>query len=1059
MRHPSELAEGVRSRLADNELVRASLRRPVMMMMILLSMLVLGAIALVRIPLELVPSGFSPPFLRVSVTYPDATAKDVEERITRPLEQALATTPGIERLSSTSTSGSASVVMLFESDVDMDIAYREVRNRVDRVRPELPEEVDQVEIRKESGESFPVAFYAIVWDADLPDPQGLIDRHLVRPLERIDGVGLVNLWGRQDPEVVIEVDRALADAANIDMVQLVQKLASSNFTMASGEITEQDGRYLLRSVASWKTVDDIESLVIGPEGLRLRDIAKVTYGRPEITRHDRYRGRPSAVMSVMKESTANTVDVCDAVKEAMSGAASLPEMQGFDIDAVFVQGDTIRFSLQQVMESGRQGAILALVVLAFFLRRLRLTIIIALSIPLSLFLSLPFMYFTGQTINIVSLVGLMICIGLVVDNSVVVAENIMRYRRRGLGPHAAALQGAGEVGLAITLATATTIVVFLPAALLSEGVTQFFMVRMVTPVCVSLAASLFVALVLVPLASVRLLDERPGPPPGARTWKATLFRANEAWKRIVGRIYEATMGRVGRAYVRLLRASLRRRFDVVMVGIFAMASMTVPAMNVQCQAGQNFGTRNIRVSYSMPSDTSLEEADAFFKEVEGLVESMADEFRIEGAYVGFDANFGTVQIFFEPPTPDEPPFEDKVKEVVRRMPDPPGWKKTSQLGDSDGARDDSFVVVIYGDDHEQVQDEKERLEKRLLEIEGVLGVAGRSEDGRRRDELVLSIERTMSQRYGVPASVVANTVAYAIRGTPLPRYHTDAREVDVRIRYQEKDREDVDQLMGYRVPTDRGDTVSIEVLAQKTIAQGEAQLTRTNKRVAGLIQLELEPKHRMEAAKRVVDFVKSYRLPEGLSFDADTERREIDDMQRDLAGALALGTIFIFLLMGFLFESFVLPLSVLPSIPLSFVGVWWFLYLTGENIDALAGIGIVLLLGVVVNNAIVLIDFVGQGRAAGMPRDEAIVAAGKLRFRPIMMTALTTIGGMIPLAFSEHTGEGIPYGPFGKALVGGMSTATVLTLVVVPVTYTYLDDLRTAAAGWWSRILRIGRRR
>ncbi len=1049
--------------LANHGLVRLSLRRPVTMMMVLLSMLVLGAIALSRIPLELIPSGFSAPFLRIEASYPDATAKDVEERITRPLEDAVSTTPGIDQISSSSTSGNGSITMIFKSDVDMDIAYRQVRDRVTRVRADLPDEVDRVEIRKESAEGIPVAFYSVSWDADLADPQGVVERGLVRPLQRIEGVGLVNVWGQENEEIRIEVDRGLAEAHGIDMVALVQTLGASNFTMASGELEEEHGQYLLRSFAAWEDPDAIGQIIVGPNGLRLEDVATVTFGLPKQTRYDRYRGRPAMVLSIVKESQANTVAVSEAIKAVVAEAVEDPQLQGVRVEAIFVQGDTIRFSLQQVVDSGRQGGVLALFVLLFFLRRLRLTVIISLSIPLSLFLSLPFMYFSGQTVNLVSLIGLMICIGLVVDNSVVVAENIGRYRRRGLGPYAAALQGASEVGLAITLATMTTIVVFLPAALLSQGPTQFFMVRMVTPVCVSLLASLFVALVLIPLSSATLLADGPKPKSGTAggrrgPWRRRLDRVDAVWKRAVGWTYDQTMGRLGRGYVALLRTVLRRRFDVVVVSLLAMASMAIPAMNVQCNSGNEFGTRNITVQYSMPSDTTLDEANAFFKEIEGLVEQIDPSYKVDGAYIGFDEASGRVQIFFQPPEPGEPKFEDVAQEVADSLPTPPGWKKFSQFGDADGGRDDSFPVVIYGNEHERVQDARELLEEQLLEIEGVIGLKQYGGDNRRRNELALSIERTMSERFGVSGTVVANTVAYAIRGTPLPRFHTEEREVDVRLRYREDDRRDVDQLLGYRVPTATGSTVPMAVLAEKEVRKGESRLTRTNKRVGALIRLELDPDDRSAAAKRVVDYLKKYELPEGLSFDADRERKNIDDMQRDLGGALLLGSIFIFLLMGFLFESLVLPLSVLPSIPLSFVGVWWFLYITGEHIDALAGIGIVLLLGVVVNNAIVLIDFVNQARRDGLDRTEAIVAAGELRFRPIMMTALTTIGGMLPLAFSHYTGEGIPYGPFGKALVGGMTTATVLTLVVVPVTYTYLDDLRGGAGQWWVRLLRIVRR-
>ncbi len=1043
---------------ADHALVRLSLRRPVTMMMVLLSMLVLGGIALARIPLELIPSGFSPPFLRIAAEYPDATAKDVEERITRPLEDAVATTPGIDQLSATSSSGSSSITIVFKNDVDMDIAYRQVRDRITRVRGDLPDEVDKVEIRKESAEAIPVAFYSVAWDADLPDPQGVIEQALIRPLQRIEGVGLVNVWGEEEKEVRIEIDRGLAEAYGIDMVAIAQTLGTGNFTMASGTLEEDEGQYLLRSVASWVSPEDIEELTVGPNGQKIKDVGTVTFDFPVRTRYDRYRGRPSMVLFVIKESTANTVDVSERIKAVAEEAKKNPLLQGVEVQSIFVQGDTIRYSLQQVVDSGKQGGILALFVLLFFLRRLRLTVIISLAIPLSLFLALPFMYFSGQTVNLVSLIGLMICIGLVVDNSVVVAENIGRYRKRGLGPYAAALQGASEVGLAITLATMTTIVVFLPAALLSSGPTQFFMVRMVTPVCVSLLASLFVALVLIPLSSATLLaDDGEERPVHASGWRGVLSRVDAGWKRVIGWTYDQTMGRLGRGYSALLRLVLRRRFDVVVVSLLAMGSMVVPAMNVQCNSGNEFGTRNITVTYSMPSDTTLEEANEFFRKIEARIGAMPPESKVDGAYVGFDDASGRVQIFFQPPEPGEPDFETLAKELADSLPTPPGWRKRSQFGDADGGRDDSFPVVIYGNEHERVQDARELLEEQLLEIDGVIGIKQFGGDDRRRNELALSIDRTMSERFGVSGQVVANTVAYAIRGTPLPRFHTEEREVDVRLRYREEDRRNVDQLLGYRVPSVEGGTIPISVLADKEVRKGESRLTRSNKRVGALIRLELDPEQRTAAAKRVVAYLKDYELPEGLSFDADREQKSVDDMQRDLGGALLLGSIFIFLLMGFLFESLVLPLSVLPSIPLSFVGVWWFLYITGEHIDALAGIGIVLLLGVVVNNAIVLIDFVNQARRDGLSRDAAIIAAGELRFRPIMMTALTTIGGMLPLAFSAYTGEGIPYGPFGKALVGGMTTATVLTLVVVPVTYTYLDDLRAGASAWWRRLIHLTR--
>ncbi len=1038
----------------DNAIVRTSLMRPITMLMTLLSAIVIGIVALINIPLELIPSGFSPPFMQVQVPYSNATAQDVEDRITRPLEQELSTTPGIDELNASSRADRASVSLVFDADVDMDVAYREVRDRVARVRPDLPDDVREVQINKASAAGLPVGFYGITWDPSVEQPQDKISKHLVRAVERIEGVGIVNLWGQEDREIRIEINRALAEAAGLNIFQIAQDLGQSNFNLASGSIRDPNGKFVVRSLATYQTVDELENTVVGPNDIRLGDIADVIYERPDRERIDRFNGRPSMVMFILKESQANTVDVCDRLREAVAEASKDPALHGFDIEPIFLQGDMIRFSLDQVVDSGLQGGLLAVVVLLMFLRRLRLTIIIAASIPLSIFLSLPVMYFAGQSVNLVSLLGLMICIGLVVDNSVVVAENIERYQERGVGRFAAALHGASEVALPITLATLTTMVVFAPAALLSSGPTQFFMIRMVTPVCVSLLASLFVALVLVPVAGTLAAGRRKKREHGP--WVKRILKLDAWWKRKLTWVYEATVGRLNRWYGRLIRLSLKRRFDVVFASMLIFgATVAGPMSAVSFVAGNDMGSRNFQVYYSMPGDTTLEEAEEFFRGVEAELAGMRKEYRSTGQYIGFDATFGQVQVFFDKPVPGERPFAEVRQEIFDRLPSRPGWTKQARFGTSDGGQESTFVVSLYGDDHSSVQEAKEDLENLLLQQPGVIGLQNRGTDTTRRDELALEIDRTVSERFGISAGMVGNTVGYAIRGQPLPRFRSDIedREINVWIRYRKEDREQLDQLLEFKVPTQQGAAIPIKVLTGTSVRKGERSLVRNNKRVASLIRLELEQEDREKTMALLRKFIANYKLPSGISFDADHEAREVESTQKDLMGAAALSTVFIFLLMGFLFESFVLPLSVLPSIPLSFVGVWWFLWATGSTMDPLAGIGVLLLLGVVVNNGIVLVDFINSARRQGLPRDKAIIQAGMQRFRPIMMTALTTIGGMIPLAFSTPTGEGLEYGPFGKTLVGGMATATILTLVVVPVSYSYFDDLRTAVARWAGRIV------
>ncbi len=1046
------------SRLRDNGVVHTALVRPITMLMIFASILVLGAVAVRAIPLELIPSGSTAPFMSVQTSYPNATAQDVEELITRPLEDALSTTPALDQMSSRSSADGSRVTLIFEGDADMDIAYREVRDRIGRIRGDLPDEVDRVNIEKQSADAIPVAFYGLRWPEAIDEQaQDLIEKHFIQRLERIEGVGMVASWGKQEREIRIEVDRQLAEAANLNIFQLAQQLSQSHFNLASGQIIETEGKFLLRSLAQYQTVEELEEIVVGPNDLRLDDVADVLYDFPDVERHDRWNGQPSMAVFVIKESQANTVEVCDRIQAAVEEAKQDPAFSQFGVQDWFIQGNTIRESLKQVTDSGMQGGILAIFVLLFFLRRARLTVVIAAAIPLSMFMALPVMYFSGQSINLVSLIGLMICIGLVVDNSVVVAENIARYRQRGVGRFAAALHGASEVALPITLATATTMVVFLPAALLSSGPTQFYMIRMVTPICVSLLASLFVALVLIPLAAAFLLDNDVFKAKSESGWRATLMRLDARWKETLGRAYEATFGRLRNVYARLLRASLRRRMDVFMVGLFALMSLAIP-MNPQTGVRfvleQNGGGRQINVSYVVPSDVTLEEEDAFFRTIEAWFAEHREEYGLNGEFIQIEPGFGQINMFFDPPKDGDRPYREIGQEIFDALPVPVGWKKQGDFGDSDGARQSSFPVVLYGADHESVQAAKERLENELLAIEGVESIVGRSSDSSRRDEMHVRLDPTSAQRLGISAGMVGNTIAYALRGSPLPRFTGENGEIDVWIRYQKEDREELRDLLEFKVPTTTNAVVPIRTVTETRVRKGEASLVRNNKRVAALIRLELDPKGRELAVGRVSAFLQSYRLPAGVTFDADEEARAVGDQIGDLLKGMALGAVFIFLLMGFLFESVVLPLSVLPSMPLAFVGVWWFLFLTGSNIDPLASIGLMLLLGVVVNNAIVLVDFINGARAQGLSREEAIVQAGIQRFRPILMTALTTVGGMLPLAFTEAPPEGIPYQPFGKTLVGGMITSTVLTLVVVPVCYTLFDDLRNTMMGWFSRRFR-----
>lgn len=1045
------------SKEPSNAVVRLALLRPITILMLFASILVLGGISFLNIPLELIPAGVSEPFLSVQAQYNNATARDVEDKITRPLEEAVATMPDVVRVFSTSSANRGRVNLLFERNVNIDRAYRELRDRIQRVKPDLPEDLETVQIQKRSSDGIPIAFYGLSWDLSVQNPYDKVNRYLLPQLQRIEGVGLVASEGADKKEIRIEIDRERAEAANLDILSLAQRLGNSHFTLASGDLQEVDGNYLLRSMAEYQNAQDLEEVVVGAHGLRLKDVARVVYDYPEKESYFRFRGRPLLVLFIFKESEANTSQVAKAVEQALDAASKDPVLAGIEYETYFSQAKQIESSLEQVVDSGLSGGVLAFVVLGFFLRRMRLTLIISLSIPLSMFMALPVMYFSGQTINMVSLLGLMICIGLVVDNAVVIAENIDRHRNAGKGPYLAALHGASEVALPITLATATTMVVFLPTAILSAGITQVFMVQMVTPICVSLFASLFIALLLIPMASVQLLREEFRERLQSVAFGPAMLRADAQVKGFLQWAYQRSIEPLANIYVRFLRVSLRRRFDVALLALLALGSLAIPFSggddSVQMVLGEDSGGRDARIYYTLPSQVSLEEADRFFRGLEGWFEQKRESYGIDGELVEVKREFSRVTVFFKPPQPGDPPLAQTAKKLYEEMPCPPGWSKRSRAGRSDGSRDSTFRVYVYGDDHDEVQAVKDDLQSALVKVPGVLSVVAKERDTSRRNEMSLQVDPVWSERLGIAPRSVAATVAYALRGSPLPKFNGPQGEIDVWIRYEKQDREQIGDVLRFRVPTKSGSSVPLSALTEQKITRGDAVLTRNDRRVTGVVELELSPDERRKTIKTIRAQLKRYRLPEGMSFDAHANAAEMDAQQKTMLVGMALGGVLIFLIMGFLFESFVLPLSVLPAIPLSFVGVGWTLYVTGSHIDPLVVIALMLLMGLVVNNAIVLIDFVNAARKQGLSRDQAIIEAGSHRFRPILMTSLTTIGGMVPLAIAEAPAEGIPYGGFAKALVGGLVSSTILTLFIVPWAYTLLDDLRERVAAWFSRVV------
>ncbi|MEE8385286.1 MAG: efflux RND transporter permease subunit, partial [Dehalococcoidia bacterium] len=445
---------------SSGKLTRFSLDRRITVLVLFVTVLVVGAVAATGIPLELIPKGFDSPFLGVYIPYRETPAQEVQEKITIPLEEELSSLKGLEGINSFSWVNGSRVWLSFKQGTDMDVAYREVRDRVERARAFFPDDVERIYYRKHDESGIPVAMIGLAVDPDIKDSYNLIQQEIIKPLQRIDGVASVDAEGLEEKEILIELDRSRLEGSGLNIYALSMELNGDNFTMASGNVHHGSRKLLLRSVARYDSVEALENRMVGPN-VRLKDIATITYDEPEKKYRVRVNSRPAFAIVVFKEGQANTMEVSKRINQMVADAQDNPRLQTTWVATLFNQGEIIDDSLGTLLNSGKIGGLLALGVLFIFLRRFRMTAIIALSIPMSIVIGLTAMYFAGESLNIITLLGLMICVGLLVDNSVVVAENIHRMHRDGLSRRDACIRGAGEIALAIVMATLTTIVVFL----------------------------------------------------------------------------------------------------------------------------------------------------------------------------------------------------------------------------------------------------------------------------------------------------------------------------------------------------------------------------------------------------------------------------------------------------------------------------------------------------------------------------------------------------------------------------------------------------------------------
>lgn len=1015
--------------------------RPVTVVMSLAALLVVGLIAQRNLPTQLLPSGFDLPFMWIHVpTLPTAPA-DNERAVALPIEDTLGTLPGLVEQRTFVGSDSVGFMVKLADGVDVDNSYQQIRDRLDRTLPTLPAGARMSFIWRHDPNSRPVAVYGLTFSDGTEDPHHVIEDRIGRAIERIPGVSQVEIWGVPSRYVRIEIDDSAARSHRIDTASLVQRLETDNFTLALGAIEPAGRRMLVRAVSRFEDLDVIRRLPVA-EGVVLDDIADVFFGpdpEPTIYRVD---GVPAASIAIYKEATANTVATGEAIAATLARLlAEEPSLEGWSSERFFDQGAMISSSIEQLERSALYGGLIAVVLLFAFLRTVGMTLLVALAIPLCLLATVIVLFFNGDSLNVMSMMGLMLSVGMVIDNAIVVLENIDRHHR--LGHARPAVTGAREVSLAIVLATLTTMVVFLPMVLLGDHpMIAFYLGKIGFPVCYALVASLFVALVYIPSGADALMG-----------WadRRALGRMASGYSKPIGPVFR----RLQAGYVALLGWALAHRTAASLVIVAAIVSTALPFGGVKRVDQVDGGLDSIDIRIRTPDQATVDDVDRVMRTLEDALIARKDELELRSVLsrTGWRSGQYMLELFLKDPEDRALEKEELTRRIEALFPERAGYEFRIGWGGGGGNEGGGIAMLLTGPDTQVATRLAQDFVATLERLPAVQQAEVEETD--ETVELQFRVDRDQAQRAGLSAWAVGSTLDYTLRGRRLGEFHTEARPVELKIEMAPADRTDVDQVAQMPVGAPRfGDAATEPALAEAGAAQvatpiglvavpelapGYGQIRRENRKSAVSIRVLGDETTLFGELQRVVA---GYALPTGYRIDLGARFRSRNENEEGGAFALVMAVAMVFFLMGVLFESVILPFSILLTIPLAFCGVFWTLYLTGTPLDIMAIVGCIILVGVVVNNGIVLIDQVQQRRLDGATRTEALISAGRDRVRPILMTALTTIGGLVPMALGRASLLGIEYAPLGRVVIGGLLTGTVLTLLAVPLLYSLLDDAR-----------------
>jgi len=1016
-------------------LAEFSVKRRIAITMLTLIIVLFGVLAFRDLGIDLLPE-LEFPFISIVTVYEGVGSEEMEVLVTRPIEEFVSSVGGIREVKSISSEGISTIMIQFEWGTNLDAAAQDVREKLSWVTDYLPRDADTPMVLKFNVSNMPILEYGVTGMANTMQLRDYLKDTVAPTLERMEGIASVFLFGGREREIQVLLDPTKLRATGVPLDQIKRAIMASNLTLSGGHVETLQKEYMIRTSGYLENLDELRSTIVSVtkegQAIHLSDIAQIQDSFKEIRGHERTNRESCVIFGIMKQSGVNTVKACDRVKAQMQEIEkNLPP--GVRFWLVFDQGTIISNSISNTGQDGLLGGLIAIFVVWIFLRAIRPTFAIALAIPLSIVTTFIGMNMLNYTFNMMTLGGLTLAVGMLVDDAIVVIENTFRHLEQGTPREEAAIIGANEVVLAVTASTFTTMAVFVPLSM-AKSIAGKLARPMSLVVCLALAASLFVAFTIVPAIA------------------ASLFKKEKAFYETIE--HKGWMKRINERYSQFLAYALYKKKRVIgtAVALLGISIAITPFLGTEFMPRQDFPISILNIS--LPEGTVLaetnhvvEQVEKFFlarKEVTAVVSQvgLTGSSKYEAAQGGevSGVNKATVYVRYREKSERDKTVDQVINEVRSQFPPLIGvdYRFQDVAGGFMGSGDAPILVDLFGPDLDVLDKISAEMMQRFAKIEGLKDL--KKSLKKTKPEIHIAVEREKASKMGLTVYQIGDAVQTAMLGNVVSMYHQGGKEYDIRVRFQDPYRSSIEALGNVAIQSPAGFTLPLSQVTKLEKRYGPITINRKNQERVVSIGATNFGRDLGSISKEIKQTMSTIKMPDGYFYHIGGSYEDMQKSFAELALAFLVSIALIYMIMAAQFESLSQPFVIMFTVPLAYIGVILGLVVTGKTLSVPAIMGLVILIGIVVKNGIVMIDYINQLRERGVEKTQAIIQGASIRLRPIVMTSLTTIVGMLPMAFSTREGSEMS-APMATAVAFGLLVSTLLTLFVLPLIYSIVEDL------------------